>query len=278
MVTLPHKLNSIGHKAFFDCMSLNTVVFKSYEAPVLEEEFDMEYYQSYENLPANGDYQFTDYDGNVIIMNGLAIVPFDMIEPYSYYSNTYYGANFVGYIGHYNPSLTMIAPSNGKYYDTFIMSKYFAIDVDGAVAADDTTLAAIEAILAMPTPVQLSDEALVIAARQAYNRIVSNEQRALVDEYYGLLQSAEMRIEMFKNSGSTTPDDNPTTDAPDIVDIDSIIIVVLVIINILLISGGAALITVYFVVIRKKNSTTECTSSDEAEVEENKPEGDEAND
>ena len=39
-VSLPKELNAIGHKAFYACESLTLVTFESYEAPVLEEEFD----------------------------------------------------------------------------------------------------------------------------------------------------------------------------------------------------------------------------------------------
>ena len=41
MVTLPNTVFSIGHKAFYDCRKLHTVVFGSQEAPILEEEFDL---------------------------------------------------------------------------------------------------------------------------------------------------------------------------------------------------------------------------------------------
>ena len=294
MVTLPHALNSIGHKAFYDCMSLTTVVFKSYDAPVLEEEFDMEYYQSYENLPSTGDYYFNDYEGNLITIHGLEILPFNMIEPYIYYSNAYYGANFVGNIGHYTPSLVMIAPSNGNYYDTFIMSQYFEMGVEGAVAADDITVSAIEAILAMPTPVQLKDEALVVAARAAYNRIVSTEQRALVDEYYGLLQSAEIRIEALKGIGSTPEEPPVTPEEPKESNAGFIVLLVFVIIESVIIVGAIAFVVVYFLVMKKgrfsvlgfnltfgKKEAVEDDSADEAGEstdEQEAPKGDDAND
>ena len=40
IVRLPYTVAAIGHKAFYGCDSLETVVFTSYEAPILEEEFD----------------------------------------------------------------------------------------------------------------------------------------------------------------------------------------------------------------------------------------------
>ena len=212
-VTLPHSLDAIGHKAFYDCDKLVTVVFKSYEAPILEEEFDTTYYESFENLPATGEYDFTDYEGNVITHTGLGIVPFYMWNVSDgKYSNVYYGASFVNRIGHGNPELIMVRPSNGQYYETFIYSQYFTMIIDGAVAMDDITLEAIEAINSLPEKVQLSHESLVIAAREAYNRIATKEQQALVDNYSSLV-SAENRILALKSQNMTPntpnePDDN----------------------------------------------------------------------
>ncbi len=208
-VTLPHSLDAIGHKAFYDCDKLTSVVFKSYEAPILEEEFDTAYYESFENLPATGKYEFTDYEGNIITQTGLGIVPFYMWNVSDgKYSNVYYGASFVNRIGHGNPELIMIRPSNGQYYETFIYSQYFTMIIDGAVAMDDITLEAIEAINSLPEKVQLSHEALVIAAREAYNRIATKEQQALVDNYSALV-SAENRILALKSQNMTpdTPDE-----------------------------------------------------------------------
>ena len=208
-VTLPHSLDAIGHKAFYDCDKLVTVVFKSYEAPILEEEFDQAYYESFENLPATGVYEFTDYEGNIITHTGLGIVPYYMWNVSDgKYSNAYYGANFVNQIGHGNPELIMIRPSNGQYYETFIYSQYFTMILDGAVAMDDITLEAIEIINSLPQRVQLADEALVIAARLAYDKIATREQQALVTNYSSLV-SAENRILMLKSQA-------PTEDEPPV--------------------------------------------------------------
>ncbi len=280
-VTLPHALNSIGHKAFFECNSLSTVIFKSYEAPVLEEEFDMNYYSSYENLPATGTYIFQDYSGNELIFDGLGIVKYNMIEPYAHYSNAYYGANFVGYVGHYVPSLVMIRPSNGQHYESFIWSHYFNTVIDGGVAADDTTLEFIEAVNRMPNPVQLEDEALVIAAREAYKKIASTEQQALVDEYYALLISAELRIEAFKNTGSGNEgDDTPEPPVEEKTDVGFIVLLVLVIVESVIIVGCATFVIVYLVVLKKRPAfllkkseevKPEATEGDGANVSEDEP-------
>ena len=222
-VDLPHSLNAIGHKAFYDCDKLVTVIFKSYEAPILEEEFDQGYYLSFENLPATGEYEFTDYEGNIIKHTGLGIVPYYMWNVSDgKYSNAYYGANFVYQIGHGNPELIMIRPSNGQHYETFIYSQYFTTIIDGAVAMDDITLEAIEAINRLPERVQLSHESLVIAAREAYDKIATKEQQAFVTNYTSLV-SAENRILALKsNQGTSTPDapdvEDPTPNQPDVVE------------------------------------------------------------
>jgi hypothetical protein len=109
------------------------------------------------------------------------------------YSNVFYGANFVDYIGYVNDKLTMIRPVNGRYYDSFIYNQYFDLTINGAAGADDVTLAAIAAIDAIPERVAYEDRAIVEAARAAYDKIATLEQQALVHNY-GELISAEQRI------------------------------------------------------------------------------------
>ncbi len=220
-VTLSHSMNAIGHKAFYGCAKLTTVIFKSYTAPALEEEFDENYYMSFENLPCTGEYEFSmveDSNGNgilekgeekIITHDGLGIVPFYMWNITSgKYNNVYYGATFVDYIGHTNETnrkfenmgdLVMIAPSNGVGYDSFILAQYFSDIVPGDVAADDLTMAAIEAINNIPDVVTLDHEALVIAARAAYNKITSPLQQALVTNYEKL-RRAETLIAAIKDA------------------------------------------------------------------------------
>ena len=232
-VTLPHSLRSIGHKAFYQCGKLQIVVFESYEAPVLEEEFDQALYDAFLNIPCKGKYDFTywedkDGDGKLdsqtpVTYVGLEIIPYYMWNISSTkYNNIFYGANFVDHIGYTKDenrnyanmgNLIMIAPSNGVYYDTFILNQYFSSTIAGAVAADDVTIAAMAAINALPDRVTLDDEHLVIAARAAYNKISSVEQQALVTEYLQKLVTAENLIKAYKNTGTEEPpvvDDNQT--------------------------------------------------------------------
>ncbi len=209
-VTLPELLKSIGHKAFYDCDKLITVIFTSYEAPVLEEEFDSAYYDSFENLPATGEYEFTDYEGNVLVFEGLEIVPYYMWNVSDgKYSNAYYGANFVNQIGHGNPNLVMVRPTNGLYYDTFIYSQYFTTMVDGIVAKRQDTLIAIEAINKLPAEITLADEAAVILARELYDKAASIDNQKALIENYSVLVSAEntiLALKSLESEGDGTPE------------------------------------------------------------------------
>jgi len=194
-VTLPYTAGSVGHKAFFQCENLEYVVFTSYNAPILEEEFDQAYYETYEHIPATGNFgTYTDYDGTEVSIDGNGMLPYYMWNATgSMYSNVFYGANFVDYVGYVDQKLTMVRPANGKNYDSFIMNQYFDLVIDGANAADDVTLAAIRAINNIPERVTFEDKAIVDAAREAYTKIATTEQQALVTNY-GVLVSAEQRV------------------------------------------------------------------------------------
>ena len=195
MVTLPVSTTSVGHKAFFGCEGLHTVVFGSQVAPVLEEEYDSTYYESLEHIPGSGDFgTYTDYNGAEVTIEPMGLVPYFMWNATGgLYSNVYYGANFVDYVGYVEDKLTMVRPVNGQNYDSFIMSQYFDTVIDGPAAPDKTTLAAIKAIKAIPEKVGYEDAALVEAARAAYTKIATLQQQSLVTNYADLI-SAEQRI------------------------------------------------------------------------------------
>lgn len=208
-VVLPYTVSAIGHKAFFDCDQLRLVTFSSYNAPILEEEYDALYHQSGDNIPATGDYSFYDSEGNEIKKTALGIINYYMWNAADTPYSTYYGANFVDYIGHIESPITMVRPVNGNHYDSFIFAQYFDTVIDGSAAADATTLAAIAAIDAIPENVTLADKALVEAARTAYDKISTMEQKALV---YNLdkLTAAERRIadlEALAGEGTTAPEE-----------------------------------------------------------------------
>ena len=194
-ITLPYTTVSLGNKAFYQCDELKYVVFNSYNAPIMEEEFDSAYYETYDHVPGTGDYgSYTDYDGNDVVINGMGLLPYYMWNATGgMYSNVFYGANFVDYVGFVEEKLTMVRPANGKGYDSFVMNQYFDLVIDGANAADDVTLAAIQAINAIPERVAFEHKSIVDAAREAYSKIATIEQQALVTNY-GVLVSAEQRI------------------------------------------------------------------------------------
>ena len=226
-VSFPKELAAIGHKAFFACENLSLVTFQSYDAPILEEEFDYDYYTTYQNIPASGDYNFVDQYGNEFVLAGLGIVDYFMWNAADAPYVIYYGANFIDHIGHIENPITMVYPANGKNYDSFVLGQYFDTFVLGANAADKTTLAAIALIDSLPETVSLDDLALVEAARAAYDSISTIEQRALVTNYQKLTE-AEDRIEKLltlENPEDTTPTEEPVE--TDGLDLTTIILIAL---------------------------------------------------
>ncbi len=195
MVTLPKTLKSIGHKAFYLCDKLDTVVMNSYDAPVLEEEFDPNYYNSLAHIPGTGDFgTYTDYDGTVVTIEPAEILPYFMWNATGgFYSNVYYGASFQDYLGYVEDKLTLVRPVNGKNYDSFIWQQYFDRVIDGPAAPDSVTMEAIQAIRDLGSKVSYEDKAKVEAARALYAKIATLEQQALVTNYADLI-SAEQRI------------------------------------------------------------------------------------
>jgi hypothetical protein len=195
-ITLPASMQAIGDKAFYNCDDLAMVVFTSYNAPILEEEYDSTY-ANQSNMP------FTGYYGE---FTGLGITPYYMWNASTNANDFYYGANFVNYIGHLSSKLVMVRPSNGQGYDTFILSQYFGVKVDGSNAATTSTEMVIALIDALPSTITLSNENDIIAARLAYDSIPSVEQQALVTNY-SVLVDAETKLEYlkYKNSTNETP-------------------------------------------------------------------------
>ena len=259
-VVLPSTLRSIGHKAFYDCKALTMVSFASYEAPILEEEYDYSYWMSAENLPATGEYVYTDYTGKTKIYQGLEIVPYFMWNATDTPSVIYYGANFADYIGHVDQNMVMVRPVNGVSYDSFIFGKYFALSVDGAAAADATTLAAIAAINALPDNITLAHKELVLAARAAYDKVTSDTQRGLVTNYEKL-RKAEQKIsdlEYIQNQDATgNPDDTGANPAKTVT---IQLVWVIVVLSALAVSVAAAVV---FCVLYFKPQKGQPTASNE---------------
>ncbi|MGN0999524.1 MAG: leucine-rich repeat protein [Faecousia sp.] len=269
MVTLPYTVASVGHKAFYGCEELHTVVFGSYNAPILEEEFDSIYYESLAHIPGTGDYgSYTDYDGTEVNVVGMGLIPCYMWNATDgLYSNVFYGANFVDYVGYVENKLTMVRPANGQHYDSYIFGQYFDLTIDGSAAADDVTLAAIAAIKAIPERVSYEDRAIVEAARAAYSRIATTEQQALVRNYADLI-SAEQRIIAL------TPTDEPSDNVDPEPEDSNAGLIVLIVIVILCVGGGAA----WLGLRSKKKAATEPVAPEEVsadgseEIPESQPE------
>ena len=209
-VEMPETVFAIGHKAFYDCDKLDMVVFGSYDAPTLEEEFDPKHYENLQNIPGTGDFgSYTDYDGTEVQITGTGLLPYYMWNATDgMYSNVFYGASFVDYVGRVDDKLMIVRPVNGANYDSFIYNQYFDLNmvIDGAQAPNKATLATIKAIKAIPERVTYEQRAIVENARAMYDKIPTLEQQALVTNYADLV-SAEQRII------SLTPE-QPPVEAP----------------------------------------------------------------
>ena len=206
-VTLSNVLISIGDKAFYNCPNLVAIVFNSYDAPLLEEEYSVNYINEI-NLP------ISESIGDV---DGLGISKYYMWNVFTNYTNVYFGANFKDYIGHNTGDLIMIRPRNGLNYDSFIFSNYFSTVVDGVFAPTMNTLNIIDLISKLPINVTLNDEEQIVNARKEYNNLTSEEQKSLVSNYEDLVR-AESTLEYLKSrdSGSDEPVDpvNPNEPSP----------------------------------------------------------------
>ncbi len=204
VVELPLSLKTLGSKAFYGCENLQIVVFKSYEAPILEEEFDTSYL-TYANLPIPG--YFVNQNS---VFEGLGISDYYMWQVTSRFNNFYMGANFVDYIGHMSEKIVMVKPANGLNYDTFIFAQYFGTTIEGDNAMTDDTKKVVDLINAIPNEIGLSDEDAIVTARAAYDKIISVEQQALVDNY-SKLTDAEMQLAYLKSRFELSEPDIPST-------------------------------------------------------------------
>ena len=262
-VILPYTVEAIGHKAFFGCEDLTIVNFSSYYAPILEEEYDIFYFSSGENLPIKDELINPDRFGDDhVLYDGLGIVDYFVWNVNSDPTSTFFGANFKDYVGKVDDKIVMVKPVNGIGYDSFILTHYFDVVMEGGAAADDTTLAAIDAINRLPEKVALSDKAAVEAARALYNKIATFEQRALVGNYQKLTD-AEKRIsdlEYLENNKDNAPEDTPV---PEEIELDGL--TVLLIVTAVMAAGCGIGVLVYFLIKKKRDGDP--TDPDEALVE-----------
>ena len=218
MVTLPYTVAALGHKAFYGCNDLELVTFESYRAPLLEEEFDPTYYEVFTHIPGTGDYgTYADYEGKDVSIIGAGILPWYMWNSTDgLYSNVYYGASFKDYVGYVTNKIAMVVPKNGVWYDSFVYDQYFDMTLEGAVAPDLITMAAIRAIKKIPERVVYKDKPQVDAARAAYNKIATMEQKSLVFNY-GDLVSAEQRVTALTPKTETPVEQEEKPDYTDVI-------------------------------------------------------------
>lgn len=158
----------------------------------------------------------------------------------------------------------MVRPSNGQYYETFIFDQYFNLVVDGDVAAEDATLAAIAAINQIPERVELKHKDIVLAARTAYNKVPTLAQQALVSNY-SVLQKAEQRIKALE-AAEQVPTDDQTPPAPAPTPVNVWMIVAIVALCLVAVAG------VVIIVLAKRMTKTddaaeEIPAADAAETE-----------
>ena len=143
--------------------------------------------------------------------------------------------------------LTMVRPSNGEGYDSYIYSQYFDLTIDGSQAADKVTLAAINAIKAIPERVTYEDRALVETARAAYTKIATTMQQAQVFNYADLI-SAEQRITALTPAEEGTEETTEVEEATEAAVSDETAeggkggTVALIVILAVLLGGGAAVL------------------------------------
>ncbi len=206
-VTIASTVAAIGDKAFYACENLQMVVFKGYTAPILEEMYDENYINTLP-IPYEGYFSYKNY-----VIEGLGISKYYMWNVTSMFNDFYFGANFANYIGRIDNKLIMVKPINGLNYDSFIFGQYFETIVEGSTAADQTTLAAIVAIDGIPKDIELTPECerLVAEARNAYDKISTNDQRALVTNI-SKLTDAERRINYLKSLEKVDPPPQPPTE------------------------------------------------------------------
>ena len=248
-VVLPYTVEAIGHKAFYECSRLALVNFGSYYAPILEEEYDVYYFYEGTNMPI-----LPEYNKDLGISGSLGIINYFMWNVTSDPTNIFYGANFIDYVGKVQNKAIMVMPSNGVGYDSFIFNQYFDVKLKGASAADDTTLAAIKLISKIPEnsgSITLAHKDTVAAAKAAYDKIVSDEQRALIPtSLLTVLKNAVQMIEDLEYLEKGDENNENNTEKEDTGRIQTALTVLIVIVSLL----ALAVITLgifIFIFVRK---------------------------
>ncbi len=176
---LPDTLELIGNMAFYGCIKLNTVEFKSTVAPTLEGTV------SSLNLEYEADTEIYKLLNKYFQFNG--------------YYPLYYGQfkNMVGLA----KKMNIIIPENAneESYNDTIYSLYFdleKLEKSSYVALDASSIDYLNKVSMVPTNVTLSDKKIIEDARTAYNLLTQDLTKygytqAYLDEAYQNLENAE---------------------------------------------------------------------------------------
>ena len=179
----PDTLTSISNFAFYGYINLESVEFRSFEAPTLES-FVIE----------NVDLEYTD-PGYEYFHYGTPI----FTHPYAYYQ-------FIDRVGRVE-TIKLILPANDGLigYDTFIYEGYFgdasAAERSDYVAKDNNTLAFIDSVGKLPEfdSISIDDEEVILAAVQALNALSQDLTQfgytaEQVEEMKNQVQNARYRL------------------------------------------------------------------------------------
>ena len=172
-VILPESMKYIANFAFYGAENLNTVVFKSYYAPVIEGSWSG---TSIEITPETID----QYPG------------FDKLYKYSFYYRTeefiakpLYYRNFIDIVTSEAASgLTYVIPVNSDGYDSLLYKAYFnpSETENSGTVMGPKAIAFIEAVKKLPEVADRFDAALIEAAINAYNALMAdNVEKETVD-------------------------------------------------------------------------------------------------
>lgn len=190
-ITLPMTLKVIAPNAFGSMAALRTIVFRSYNLPVLETEI-----QKYIYTSVHSSADFVQINDNIINYYGsLGIQYF-----YPYYQVDWLTFDEDNFRCTANATVTAVYPSNGKGYDGWIFNKMFAFTVEGAATLDDDGLAAQAAMMLLPDRATLNDEAVIVAAREAYAKVYDPYQLNILSDLYAKLGTCEKRLAQLKAS------------------------------------------------------------------------------
>ena len=186
-VVLPTTLKYIGNYAFDSCSALNTVVFKSYYAPVLE-----------------GTMTGSNAGEEINYGNASDYTKFDLLYKYDYYyvasgvvSAPLYYNTFKGMIASKDADgLVAVLPKNCSGYDNLLYRAFFGVSADNAgVTSGKYAVDFMDIVNKLPANVDRFDKLLVDAAVTAYNALMAHSDEIMfVDEaYFTAFEAARSR-------------------------------------------------------------------------------------